>query len=76
MQFLAGHQDEAQATLRRSVRIRPFTANTYHLAEVMIKDGQTRYATELLDMARQFAQQSADKQMLDKVNIRLKEVTQ
>ncbi|MAX25931.1 MAG: hypothetical protein CMJ19_15645 [Phycisphaeraceae bacterium] len=76
VQFLAGHQDEAQATLRRSVRIRPFTANTYHLAEVMIKDGQTRYATELLDMARQFAQQSADKQMLDKVNIRLKEVTQ
>jgi tetratricopeptide (TPR) repeat protein len=76
VQFLAGHHDEAEATLRRSVRIRPFTANTYHLAEVMIKDGQTRYATELLDMARQFAQQSADKQMLDKVNVRLKEVTQ
>jgi tetratricopeptide (TPR) repeat protein len=75
-QFLAGKFADAQATLRRSVRIKPFSANTFHLAEVMLKDGQTRYATELLDMARQFAQQSDDKQMLDKVNVRIKEVTQ
>ncbi|MBN4060976.1 tetratricopeptide repeat protein [bacterium AH-315-I18] len=76
VQFLAGQQAKAEATLRRSVRIKPFSANTYHLAEVMLKDGQTRYATELLDMARQLAQQSDDKTMLDKVNVRLKEVTQ
>lgn len=75
-QFLAGDVKNAQETLRRSVRIKAFTANTYHLAEVMLKDGQTRYATELLDMARQFAQQNDDKQMLDKVNVRIKEVTQ
>lgn len=76
VQFLAGKQADAEATLRRSVRIKPFSANTYHLAEVMLKGGQTRYATELLDMARQFAQQNDDKQMLDKVNVRIKEVTQ
>lgn len=76
VEFLAGDVDKAQETLKRSVRIKAFTANTYHLAEVMLKDGQTRYATELLDMARQFAQQNDDKQMLDKVNVRIKEVTQ
>tara|TARA_Y100001933_G_scaffold263783_1_gene326682 strand:- start:45347 stop:49813 length:4467 start_codon:yes stop_codon:yes gene_type:complete len=76
VQFLAGDIQKAQVTLRRSVRIKPFTANTYHLAEVMLKDGQTRYATELLDMARQLAQQNDDKQMLEKVNVRIKEVTQ
>lgn len=76
VQFLAGHHKDAEMTLRRSVRIKPFSANTYHLAEVMIKDGQTRYATQLLDMARQFARKNADKKMLDKVNVRLKEVTQ
>ncbi|MBV1929863.1 MAG: tetratricopeptide repeat protein, partial [Gammaproteobacteria bacterium] len=76
VQFLAGQTKEAEATLRRSVRIKPFSANTYHLAEVMIKDGQTRYAKQLLDMARQLAQKNADKKMLNKVNVRLKEVTQ
>ena len=76
VQFLAGQQANAEVTLRRSVRIKPFPANTYHLAEVMLKDGQTRYAKELLDMARQLAQQNDDKTMLDKVNVRLKELAQ
>ncbi|MCH2160853.1 MAG: tetratricopeptide repeat protein [Phycisphaerales bacterium] len=48
IQFLSGQLDEADRTLRKSVRRRKTPSNLMHLAELLIKQGDTEGAETLL----------------------------
>lgn len=74
VQFLAGQDDKALRTLRRSVRIKPLAANSYHLAEVLWKTGEKTSAAAMWDSARKLAEASDDQPMLEKITRRLREV--
>ncbi|MCC6581127.1 MAG: tetratricopeptide repeat protein [Phycisphaeraceae bacterium] len=75
VQFCNSRVADAEQTLRRSVRIKPMPANTFHLAEVLLAGGQKRYAAELYAKAKQLAELSKDQAILEQVQQRLKDVT-
>lgn len=74
VQFLLGQRDEAYDLLRKSVDLKPFSGNTYHLALVYIARGDTITGRKMLDSAKRLAEQSKEEDWLLKVNAKLKEL--
>jgi tetratricopeptide (TPR) repeat protein len=69
IQFLADRTDEAEVTLRRSVRRQPMAANHLHLAKVLLSRDNTDEAREHLTEARRLATENNDqKHYLKQIN--------
>lgn len=72
--FASGDKPQALRTLQRSVKIKPFAANSYHLAKVMLATGAKQQATDLLKDARKAADPSSDDKYLKLIDAELAEL--